>query len=304
MRILITGAGGQVGTDLSQVLGGMIPPAGRATALLGADPVADGEFDLHALDRAGLDIVDAELVRTTVEAIGPDVIVHLAAYTAVDRAELDVPGATAINEIGTGNVVAAAEAVGAHVIYVSTDYVFAGNLGRPLVETDATGPLSVYGATKLAGEAMCRGTDTIVRTSWVAGLAGRTVINLATDAGRTGRALRFVDDQIGTLTASADLAAGLVAMIRRRPAGVFHVAGAGAASWHEVISHAVVEAGGSADQVTPITTADLNPQPAATRPTYSPLVSQRLAEIEGVPLPEWQDGVARLVAALNSKGGS
>ena len=304
MRVLITGAGGQVGTDLSMVLAGRVPPAGRSSALLGADPVVEGEFVVGALDRQGLDIVDAAAVSSAFDQLRPDVVVHLAAYTAVDRAEGDLEGATAVNVTGTANVVAAAASTGAHVIYVSTDYVFAGDLGRPLVEGDPTAPLSVYGSTKLAGELACRPTDTIVRTSWVAGLSGRTVIHLAADAGRTGRGLRFVDDQVGTLTSSADLAAGLVAMIRRRPGGVFHVAGSGPASWHEVITYAVVAAGGSADQVTPIATAELDPQPAAVRPTYSPLVSQRLAEIEGAPLPEWQDGVSRLVAALTSEGGS
>ena len=304
MRILITGAGGQVGTDLTTVLAGVIPAAGLATALLGAEPVQDAEFEVAALSRSQLDIVDARAVRSAFEAHRPEVVVHLAAYTAVDRAEADVERATAVNEEGARNIVMAAEVTGAHVVYVSTDYVFAGDLGREMVESDAPRPLSVYGATKLAGERACRPTDTIVRTSWVAGLSGRNVIHLAAASAREGRALRFVDDQVGTLTSAADLAAGLVAMIRRRPEGVFHVAGSGSASWHEVITHAVVQAGGSADQVTPISTADLDPQPAATRPAYSPLVSERLVEIEGVPLPRWQDGVARLVAAIASEGGS
>ncbi len=304
MRVLITGAGGQVGTDLALVLAGVVPAAGAATALLGADPVREAEFEVAALARTQLDIADAQAVTSAIAAHRPDVVVHLAAYTAVDRAEADVEGATAVNETGTRNIVAAAESIGSHVVYVSTDYVFAGDLGREMVESDATGPLSVYGATKLAGELACRPTDTIVRTSWVAGLSGRNVIHLAAASARDGRALRFVDDQVGTLTSSADLAAGLVAMIRRRPGGVFHVAGSGSASWHEVITHAVVEAGGSAGQVTPISTAELDPQPAATRPAYSPLVSERLIEIEGVPLPRWQDGVARLVAAITSEGGS
>ena len=304
MRVLITGAGGQVGTDLQAVLAGIVPAAGISTALLGAAPVGPSEFTVSPLTRAQLDIVDPDAVSSALGAFAPDVVVHLAAYTAVDRAETDRSGASAVNERGTRNVVAAADAVGAHVVYVSTDYVFAGDCGRALVESDATNPLSVYGSTKLAGEAACRASDTIVRTSWVAGLSGRTVIHLAAESAHSGRTLRFVDDQIGTLTSSADLAAGLVAMIRRRPSGVFHVAGSGAASWYEVITHAVVAAGGSTDQVMPISTAQLVPQPAATRPPCSPLESERLAEIEGVPLPRWQDGVSRLVAAIAPEGGS
>jgi dTDP-4-dehydrorhamnose reductase len=302
VRILVTGAAGQVGTDLQQVLAGIIPPAGTSTDLLGGIPVMSGEFDVVALSRAALDITDSAAVESAVSTAQPDVIVHLAAYTAVDRAESDGAGAEAVNVTGTANVVAAAQAHGSHVVYISTDYVFAGDLGRAMVESDATGPLSVYGSTKLAGEDACRATDTIVRTSWVAGLAGRNVIHLAADAGRSGRELRFVSDQVGSLTASADLAAGLVHMIRNRPPGVFHVAGDGAASWHQVITTAVVAAGGSADQVLPITTAQLDPQPAATRPAYSPLLSERLPEIGGVALPGWQDGVERLVAAIAQDG--
>lgn len=302
MRVLVTGAAGQVGTDLRQVLAGIVPPAGKATCLIGVEPVSTGEFEVVPATRADLDVTDAVAVRQLVSSSGAEVIVHLAAYTAVDRAESDREGAAAVNELGTANVVAAAEESAAHVIYVSTDYVFPGTLGRALVESDPTGPLSVYGATKLAGELRCRPEDSIVRTSWVAGITGRNVIRLAAESAADGRQLRFVSDQVGSLTSSADLAAGLVHMIRQRPGGIFHVAGDGEASWHEVITHAVVAAGGSAEQVTPISTAELDPQPAATRPACSPLASERLAEIGGVPLPGWQDGVERLVAAIGREG--
>ena len=155
MRILMTGAGGQVGHDLRHVLEGHIPDGGRATALLGAPPVKPGEFEVTALGRGELDVTDLDQIERAVDGSRPEVIVHLAAYTAVDRAESDVDTATAVNVDGTRHLGRVAESRGAHLISISTDYVFAGDLGRALDEDDATGPLSVYGATKLSGEGTC-----------------------------------------------------------------------------------------------------------------------------------------------------
>jgi dTDP-4-dehydrorhamnose reductase len=265
---------------------------------MGQPAVGDAEFDVIALDRSALDVTDEAQVRTVVGASMPDVVVHLAAYTAVDRAEIDPEGARSVNEIGTANVAITTADVGAHLIYVSTDYVFSGELGRALVESDETGPRSVYGRTKLAGEQHCPPDASIIRTSWVAGLSNRTVITLAVESAASGRPLRFVSDQIGSPTASADLAAGLVGFIRQRPAGLFHVAGTGAASWFEVISYAYAEAGGAAESVTPIRTDELDPPQLAPRPKYSVLVSERIDSIGLAPLPAWQEGIGRLVAAI------
>jgi len=301
VRVLLTGAGGQVGRDLTLVLAGTVPPAGAATALMGAAPVEAGEFDVVALDRAGLDVTDEAQVHRVLVAQRPDVVVHLAAYTAVDRAEADPKGARAVNELGTRHVADAATELGAHLIYVSTDYVFSGTFGRPLVESDPTDPRSVYGATKLAGEQACPPSASIVRTSWVAGLWNRTVITLAVESAAVDRPLRFVADQIGSPTASADLAAGLVTFLRQQPAGVFHVAGSGGASWAEVIGFAYEAAGGPPGQVSPIMTSQLDPPQAAVRPAYSVLVSERLDELGALPLPPWQDGIGRLVAAIKAQ---
>jgi dTDP-4-dehydrorhamnose reductase len=301
VRVLITGAGGQVGQDLTSVLAGETPPGGASTSSLDGRPVHPGEFDVIALDRARLDVTDQVAVNAVVEEIRPDVIVHLAAYTAVDKAEHDVEGARRLNQVATGFLDAAAGRVGAHLIYTSTDYVFDGELGRPLVESDATNPLSVYGATKLGGELACADSVSIVRTSWVAGVRGKNLFHLATSVGRDGRELRFVEDQVGTPTSSADLAAGLVAFVRERPAGIFHVAGSGQASWYEAIQHAVVVAGGSTDQVSPIRTVDLDPQPAAHRPAFSPLRSERLEPLGWSPLPDWHEGIERLVVGIGAE---
>jgi dTDP-4-dehydrorhamnose reductase len=298
VRVLITGAAGQVGQDFCDVLSGRIPGGGKATALLGTDPVAEGEFELIPCDVAQFDLTDHDQVAINIAQAAPEVIVHLAAYTAVDRAEEDPKGAQELNVNATRYVYDAAQACGAHLVYISTDYVFAGDLGRAMVESDVTNPLSVYGATKRGGELACGPSATIVRTSWVAGLRGKNLFHLATGAAKDGRALRFVDDQVGTPTNAADLAAGLVAFVRERPSGVFHVAGSGQASWFETIQFAVEAAGGSPDQVSAISTAELDPQPLATRPAFSPLLSERLGSVGLVPLPDWHEGVERLVRAI------
>ncbi len=302
MRVLLTGAGGQVGRDLTLCLNAEIPPAGAATALMGAHPVAPGEFEVTALDRAGLDVTDALAVSRAIEEARAEVVVHLAAYTAVDKAEADPEGAASVNEVGTANVAAACQASGAHLIYVSTDYVFPGDGGTPLVESSPTSPQSVYGATKRAGELACPPEATIARTSWVAGIWNRTVITLAVESAQVRRDLRFVSDQIGAPTASADLAAGLVALIRRQPGGVLHLAGSGAASWAEVIDFAYQRAGGEAGHVTPILTDELEPPQAATRPKYSVMTSERYASLGLEPLPHWHEGIGRLVDAIKAQG--
>jgi len=298
-RVLITGAGGQLGLDLQDALSGTIPDGGCERSLLGGPALRLEVDELIALSHSELDVCDEAEVRAAVLAAKPDVIVHLAAYTAVDRAETEPELARQVNELGLRNVVRAAELAESHLISISTDYVFAGDLGRPLVESDPTGPLSVYGATKLAGELACGPAASILRTSWLAGVHGHGVISLAVDAARTGRELAFVDDQVGSPTAAADLAAGLSWFIDERPSGVFHVAGSGSANWHEVISFAVERAGGSRDQVRAIPTSSLLPPQAARRPPYSPLISERLGS---AALPEWQDGFGRLVDAISEEG--
>lgn len=293
MRVLVTGATGQVGSDLSLVLSGLIPPAGSHTALLGGEAVEPGEFEVTALSRGDLDICDRGAVRSVLERTKPDTIINLAAYTKVDAAEDEVEAAYATNDGGVENLAAAAEAVTSRLIHLSTDYVFAGNLGRALTEDDSVDPQSVYGASKLAGERHVR-EGCVVRSSWIVGVAGRTVIDIAIAAADEGRRLRFVDDQVGTLTSSADLAAGLVTVLREPLDGVLHLAGTGSASWYEIIATAVSLAGGSRDQVEAIATSDLHPAQRATRPAYAPLVSNRLG---GRSLPAWQEGLERLIKA-------
>jgi dTDP-4-dehydrorhamnose reductase len=294
----VTGATGQVGTDLVDALAGRTPVGGTSTALLGGSPVAAGEFDVAALGHADLAVDDAAAVDAAFRAARPDVVVHLAAYTAVDRAETEPDLAHAVNAIGTANVAAAAERVGAHLVYTSTDYVFDGTKATDYVEDDAPCPSSVYGRTKLDGELACGPDATIARVSWVAGFHGRNIVKLATDRARKGEPMRFVDDQRGCPSFAADLAAGLVTLVRDRPRGVVHLTNAGHTTWFGLVRAVVAAAGGDTEKVTAIPTSALDPQPLAPRPTNSVLAPGRLLAEGYDLLPPWQEAMHRLVAAV------
>lgn len=233
-----------------------------------------------------------------VSALRPDVVVHAAAWTAVDACEGDPDRALRVNALGTRNVAEAAGMVGAHLVYLSTDYVFDGTSDHPYVEWDEPHPLSVYGRSKLGGERECPPDATIVRTSWVCGFSGsnmvKTVLRLAAGDGP----LRFVDDQRGTPTFTADLAAAIVTLgLDRRP-GTYHVTNAGSTTWFGLVQAVLKAAGYDAGRVEPISTAELDPPRPAPRPANSVLDNAAL-RLGGLPLlPEWQDGTARLVDVL------
>jgi dTDP-4-dehydrorhamnose reductase len=276
MRILITGAGGMLGTD---VVG--------AVAAAGHDPVA--------FRRAELDITDMTGVAAKLQALRPDAVINCAAYTDVDGAEADEAAATAVNGLAPGSLAAAAVALGARTIHVSTDYVFDGTKGEPYVESDHTAPLGAYGRSKLAGEiAIARaasGAHTIVRSSWLFGAAGacfpKTILRLAAER----EELKVVDDQIGCPTFTGHLASALVALAVGDPVpGIVHVAGEGACSWYE-FAREIVAAAGSGCEVRPCTTAEF-PRPAP-RPAYSVLGTERGSEVPR--LDSWRAGLAEFL---------
>ena len=177
MRILITGADGQLGRDLLDCLAGRVPVGGRRCALLGPEGPRPGlGHEVLATDIDTMRVDDRDAVLTTFTAFRPELVLHGGALTAVDRCETEVDLAYAVNAMGTRNMAEAAALVGAHVVYVSTDYVFDGTADRPYREWDAPNPTSVYGASKLAGERECRPGSTIVRTSWVCGAHGANMV--------------------------------------------------------------------------------------------------------------------------------
>jgi dTDP-4-dehydrorhamnose reductase len=280
MRLLVTGAAGMLGTDVVAAAAG---------------------HEVIALARAELDVTDAAAVDAAVADARPDAIVHCAAWTDVDGAEASEEAATAVNGAGAGHVAAAAAQAGAHVVHVSSDYVFDGRANEPYTEESVTGPLSAYGRSKLAGEdAVAREAPehhTIVRSSWMFGAHGpcfpATIRRLADERDE----LDVVDDQIGTPTFTGHLAQALVELGTRTtpPAGIVHLAGAGSCSWYE-FAREIVAGAGLACTVRPCATSQM-PRPAR-RPAYSVLASERGDELPS--LPGWRRGLAEYMAAIEA----
>jgi dTDP-4-dehydrorhamnose reductase len=274
MRLLVTGAAGMLGTDVVAAAAG---------------------HDVVALARADLDVTDAGAVAAALDGVRPDAIVHCAAWTDVDGAEADEPGATAVNATGAGNVAAAAARAGAHVVHVSSDYVFDGAANEPYTEASVTNPLSAYGRSKLAGErAVAEAAPdghAIVRSSWLFGVHGRNFVDTMLRLGQERDAVTVVTDQVGCPTYTGHLAPALVRIAEERLRGVLHVAGGGACSWWELAGAAFARAGVSCT-VQRGTTAELG-RPAP-RPAFSVLRSTRA---DAPVLPDWQDGLAAHLAA-------
>ncbi len=252
MRILVTGAAGQLGVDLV------------AHCELHGD-------DVIGLDRAGLDVSDRSAVLGSVTTLRPDVIVNTAAWTAVDACEGDVDRAVRVNALGPRWLREAASLAGAHLVHISTDYVFDGTLDRPYHEWDEPNPQSAYGASKLAGEREVGQDACIIRTSWVCGANGNNMVKTILRLVREQPSLSFVDDQRGCPTFTADLAPMVRRLALDRRSGVYHVTNGGAVSWFEFVREIVAESGHDPAMVHPIVTADLDPPRPAPRPANSVL---------------------------------
>lgn len=276
------------------VLSGTTPLGGDASFQPDGRVVDDKEFDVLGLTHRELDVSDRDAVRKALALTRPDVVVHLAAYTAVDRAENDIEACFSVNERGTENMSLAADEVGAHLIAISTDYVFDGMKGAAYIEYDETHPLNIYGASKRASELVCAPNDSIVRTSWVMGVRGKNVVHTIAERATSGASVRFVDDQMGTVTASSDLARALVNFVRERPGGLWHVANAGATTWYEIAAYVGSLLGRDGDFATPIASRELGPSQVARRPTRSDLDTEKFAA-RWQALPEWHTAIERLV---------
>jgi len=293
----VTGAGGQLGRDLMDALGGRVPDGGRRRALVGPPGPGPG-VDVVGVDHVRLAVEDRGAVLAAVDDVRPDVIVHAAAWTAVDACEGDPDRAFAVNALGTRHVAEAARRHRAHLVYLSTDYVFDGTATDPYDEWDRPNPRSVYGRSKLGGESECPDGSTVVRTSWVSGAHGanmvKTVLRLAGGPGE----LHFVDDQRGSPTFSADLAAALVTLATERLAGTFHVTNQGTTTWFGFARAVLSALGHDPSRVVPVATADLDPPRPAPRPANSVLDNAAL-RLAGLPLlDEWADALGRLMAVL------
>lgn len=287
MRILLTGANGQLGHELQRWL-----------APLGS---------LVACTRADCDLERPDQLREVIRRVAPAIIVNPAAYTAVDRAESEPARAAAVNRDAVVVLAEEAKRIGATIIHYSTDYVFDGSKVGCYGEDDAPAPLGVYGRTKWEGEAALRASGVphlILRTSWVVGTHGanfaRTMLRLAT----TNETLRVVADQIGAPTSTPLISEVTAALVRRLaaegadrfPFGTYHLAAAGETSWHDYARFVFAEAGLDPARVHPITTAEY-PTPAR-RPANSRLDTTRLRSTFGVALPAWSEGVREVVRDL------
>lgn len=284
MKILVTGAAGQLGRAMMRTAADAAP----AVEVVGAT-------------RADLDLLDAGAVGRFVADGGFTHIVNCAAYTAVDRAETEKQACTAANVDAPANLAAAADAAGARLVHVSTDYVFDGRQYRPYAEGDRPAPLQHYGATKRRGEtrvlAACPGA-VIVRAQWLYGLGGPnfvdTMLRLAGERGPRGE-IAVVADQVGTPTWADDLARALwrVVTARQWVPGTYHYSAEGAATWYD-LAVAVMRLSGLDTAIRPIATADY--PTAATRPAYALMDKRRMRATYGVETPHWADSLARYLA--------
>lgn len=286
MKVLVTGAGGQLGRAL----------------------VAQAPEGVEVLPRASaeLDISDRAAVVALVERERPRLIVNAAAYTAVDRAESEPERAAAVNEAGVANLVGAAVGLGARVAHVSTDFVFDGSASRAYAVDAPTAPLGVYGATKLAGERHLRLGDLCVRTAWVYAAEGanfvRTMLRLMAEREEIG----VVADQIGSPTSATDLAGALWSLALGGSSGTFHYTGSGVASWYD-FAVAIRDEGGAlgllpatAARVKPIATADY-PTPAK-RPAFSVLDTRETAKALGEAAPHWRHSLIKVLEQIKTNG--
>lgn len=297
MKVLVTGVGGQLGHDVVNEL------ASRGYEAVGSDIQAQyaGVQDGSAVTTTPyvqLDITDKSAVRGAVERIRPDVIIHCAAWTAVDAAEDEENRAKvdAINHLGTRYIAEAAKDVNAKMVYISTDYVFDGQGDCPWKPDDKCyAPLNVYGQSKLDGELAVSSTLDkyfIVRIAWVFGLNGKNFIKTMINVGKTHDTVRVVNDQIGTPTYTLDLARLLVDMIETDKYGYYHATNEGGyISWYDFCNEFYKQYG-LRTKIVPVTTEEYGLSKAA-RPFNSRLDKSKLVEAGFEPLPTWQDAIRR-----------
>ena len=298
MKILLFGKNGQVGWELQRSLS----PLGELVVL-----------DRHSTGLCG-DLTDLTGIKDTVRRVKPDVIVNAAAYTAVDKAESDAEAAQTVNAVAPGVLAQAASEVGAWLVHYSTDYVFDGSGSKPWIETDPTGPLNMYGKTKLEGEqriaSQCA-KHLIFRTSWVYAARGsnfaKTMLRLAQER----ETLNVINDQFGSPTGAdliADVTAHVIVQVHKRPsnAGLYHLAASGETTWFDYAKY-VVDQSIRAQEAPEIIVKTISPvatnafPTAAKRPHNSRLNTAKLQHTFGLHLAPWQQGVARMLAESQTK---
>ncbi|KJF72032.1 dTDP-4-dehydrorhamnose reductase [Agrobacterium arsenijevicii] len=289
MRLVVTGKNGQVVSALQAL--------------------ADHNLEIVALGRPELDLAQPDTVSKALRDAKPDVVISAAAYTAVDKAESEPDIAFAVNRDGARAVAQAANELGVPIIHLSTDYVFDGTKAGAYVESDPTGPTSVYGRSKLEGEqAVSESTAnyTVLRTAWVYSEYGSNFVKTMLRLGESRDEINVVADQFGCPTSANDIATAIVTIARKLATdpsahlrGVFHLSGTGETNWADFAKQLFAfsaENGGKSVIINDITTAQY-PTPAR-RPANSRLDCSKLEEVYGIRLPEWQTSTRAVVAAL------
>lgn len=294
MKILITGAKGQLGTELVHRLGSggqELPDSFRATQVL-------------ALSREELDIGDASAALRVVRAFCPELIINCAAYNDVDGCESTPDTAMAVNILGPRNLAVAAEEQRGALMHVSTDYVFSGDVEAPRREWDETGPLGVYGASKLAGEQYVRAFCTrwyIVRTAWLYGYEGKNFVKAILNRAQTGVPLKVVNDQVGSPTFAADLALQMLYIAERGIYGLYHCTNKGRCAWFDFAKE-FLGLSGLAHDLSPQTSESLDR--AAKRPAFS-VMDNAFLRVAGVEdrMRTWQEAIGDFMRHYNSESG-
>ena len=282
MKILVTGAEGQLGSDIRQ----------RAAH--------HPQWEFHCIDIRDVDLTDSEAAAAFFKGHSYDWVINTAAYTAVDRAETDVQGARAGNVVLVENLVDIIRPKGSYLIHLSTDYVFDGTSSRPYKENDIPNPQSVYGHTKLEGEkrALHYQNAMVVRTSWLYSSLGQNFMNSILRKAKSGEPLKVVNDQFGTPTYAGHLADAIIHKIEGGTTfqpGVFHFSNSGTCSWFD-FARAILSEAGLDVSVTPI---DTNAFPtAAKRPAYSVLSKHKLIQTFNIQIPHWKDGLRECLRNL------
>jgi len=279
MKILVTGYSGQLGYDVVR------EGKGRG-------------YEIYGTSSRDLDITDKESVFIHVEASKPDVIIHCAAYTAVDKAEDDQERCHEVNVMGTKNLAEVAKAVNAKFVYISTDYVFDGEGNEPFTEMDKPNPVGYYGVTKLEGEKIVQSVLDkwfIIRISWVFGMNGNNFIKTMLKLSESRGELNVVGDQFGSPTYTFDLSRLLIDIIETERYGIYHASNEGFCSWAEFAKE-IFKQSGRQVKVHAISTEEYPTR--AVRPKNSRMSKQKLTDNGFKNLPTWQDALARYLAEL------
>ncbi|MBB6713523.1 dTDP-4-dehydrorhamnose reductase [Clostridium gasigenes] len=288
MKILITGCKGQLGNELQSII-----KTGKAEIGVVSERIKNSQ--VIALDVEDLDITNLAQVKEVISREKPDVVINCAAATNVDGCESNQDLAFKINALGPRNLAMVCEEIGAKLVQVSTDYVFSGIGNKPLAEFDLTGPTSVYGTTKLAGEEFVREFSSkyfVVRTAWLYGYVGKNFVYTMMNLGRDKESLNVVDDQRGNPTNANDLAYHILKLIETEEYGVYHCTGKGECSWCD-FAKLIMKLSDRKCVVSPCTSEEF--KTAAKRPEYSSLDNMMLRCTVGDEMRDWKEALASFI---------